>query len=136
MTDIYTPEKRSQIMSGIKNRDTGPERLVRSALHRLGFRFRLSHRDLPGKPDVVITRAKVAVFVNGCYWHSHHCKKGISRSRTNAEFWYKKISDNVRRDARVREDLERLGWRVVTIWECQTRDLHELTQSMREAMNA
>ena len=98
MTDIYSQEKRSAIMSRIRSRDTQPEKIVRAALHRLGLRFRLVASDLPGKPDIVLRSRRTVVFVNGCYWHGHECAKGRSRAQANAEFWAKKIGDNVSRD--------------------------------------
>ena len=111
-------------MSRVRTRDTKPEVLVRSALHRAGFRFRLHRRDLPGKPDIVLPRFRTVVFVNGCFWHGHHCSKG-KRPRTNTEFWNRKIDANVERDAMVKRELERLGWNVVTIWECSVDEAVE-----------
>src|SRR5947209_2120933 len=126
MTDIYSQEKRSAIMSRIRNRDTQPERIVRAALHRLGLRFRLVASDLPGKPDIVLRSRRTVVFVNGCYWHGHECAKGMSRARANAEFWAKKIGDNVSRDAKNNSLLTDQGWRVVVVWECETKDIEKL----------
>jgi DNA mismatch endonuclease (patch repair protein) len=102
MTDIYSREKRSAIMSRIRSRDTHPERIVRAALHRLGVRFRLAANDLPGRPDVVLRSRRAVVFVNDCYWHGHDYAKGRSKAQANSEFWSKKIGDNVSRTTTTR----------------------------------
>jgi DNA mismatch endonuclease (patch repair protein) len=132
MTDIYSQEKRSAIMSRIRSRDTQPEKIVRSALHRLGLRFRLVAGDLPGKPDIVLRRRRTVVFVNGCYWHGHECTKGRSRAQANAEFWAKKIGDNVSRDLKNHDLLSGQGWRVVVVWECETKDIEKLDSKLAE----
>ena len=106
-------------MAGIGRRDTRPELLVRSLLHRLGYRFRLHRQDLPGCPDIVLPRYRTAVLVHGCYWHFH---RGCPAGRLpggNRAFWEKKLNGNRRRDRRNERDLHRLGWKVVTIWECE-----------------
>ena len=126
MAAIYSQEKRSAIMSRIRSRDTQPERIVRAALHRLGLRFRLVANDLPGRPDVVLRGRRTVVFVNGCYWHAHQCAKGRSRAQANAEFWARKIGDNVRRDLKNHGLLSGQGWRVVVVWECETKDIEKL----------
>lgn len=119
--DIVTPEVRSRMMRGIRGKNTGPERSVRSAAHRLGLRFRLHVRELPGRPDLVFPRHKTVIFVHGCFWHRHD--SGLAATpKTREEFWQKKFAANVSRDARKRDGLERAGWRVVEIWECETRD--------------
>lgn len=119
--DIVTPEIRSRMMRGIRGKDTGPERSVRTVAHRLGLRFRLHVRELPGRPDLVFPRHKVVIFVHGCFWHRHDC--GLAAMpKTRTEFWQKKFAANVSRDTRKREGLERAGWRVVEIWECETHD--------------
>ena len=134
MADIYSHEKRSAIMSGIRSRDTQPERIVRAILHRLGLRFRLVVRDLPGRPDIVFRSRRTVVFVNGCYWHGHDCKKGRSRAHTNAEFWSKKIGDNVSRDRRNYVLLTSQGWRLVVVWECETKDIEKLRSTLVEEL--
>lgn len=107
-------------MSRIGAKDTRPEVLVRSLLHRLGYRFRLHGRDLPGTPDIVLPRRGAVVLVNGCFWHGHACKRTrMPKSRT--EYWGPKIEANRRRDARKRRQLASLGWRVVVVWECELR---------------
>jgi DNA mismatch endonuclease, patch repair protein len=120
MADVVSAEKRSQMMAAIKGKNTKPELLVRRALHRRGFRFRLHVRDLPGRPDIVLPRYKAAIFVNGCFWHGHTCKY-FKLPATNTEFWREKISANQERDALKTKQLIGLGFRVLSIWECQTR---------------
>ncbi|WP_221250554.1 very short patch repair endonuclease [Desulfuromonas versatilis] len=120
MGDIYSREKRSEIMSRVRSTDSVAERKVRSALHRAGYRFRLHRKDLPGKPDIVLTKHKLIVFVHGCFWHRH---EGCSRAtipKTNRDFWVEKFSQNVARDMRVRKELEAAGWKVRIVWECET----------------
>ena len=109
-------------MSRIKGRDTKPEMRVRSACHRLGLRFRLQRKELPGKPDLVFPRHKTVIFVHGCYWHSHSCKYGSVVPKTNTEFWQSKRLATVHRDERNLRELEYRGWRVLTYWECETKD--------------
>ena len=109
-------------MSRIKGRDTKPEMRVRSACHRLGLRFRLQRKELPGKPDLVFPRHKTVIFVHGCYWHSHSCKYGSVVPKTNTEFWQTKRLATVHRDERNVRELEYRGWRVLIYWECETKD--------------
>lgn len=119
--DRVSKEARSRNMSRVRSRDTKPEVKIRSLLHRLGFRFRLYYKSLPGKPDIVLKKYKTVIFVNGCFWHHHeNCPKS-KLPETNKDFWEKKISSNVERDRRNKEKLAELGWRVVVIWECQVR---------------
>ncbi len=126
MTDRLTPERRSWLMSRVRSRDTIPERLVRSLVHRLGYRFRLHRRDLPGTPDLVFPSRRAIIFVHGCFWHRHRgCRKATVPS-TRKEFWLQKFARNVNRDATVREALERAGWRVLIVWECELRDIDAL----------
>jgi DNA mismatch endonuclease (patch repair protein) len=120
MVDIVNPKVRSQMMAGIRGRNTKPEMRVRQALHRRGFRFALTDAHLPGRPDVVLTRWKVAVFVHGCFWHWHGCS--LSKlPGSNSQFWERKLAGNVDRDQLAVLMLVSMGWRVVTIWECALR---------------
>ena len=128
MADHLSKEARSRLMSRVKGRDTKPELAVRSALHRAGFRFRLHRRDLPGRPDVVLPRFKTVIFVHGCFWHGHDCKRGKLPS-SNKSFWTTKISGNVRRDKANSDALRDLGWSTITIWECGLD--HGLTKAIR-----
>ena len=123
MPDIFVREKRSKVMAGIKSRDTKPERIVRSVLHRLGYRFRLHCRDLPGTPDIVLPRYRKAILVHGCFWHGHPGCRRSARPTSNAAFWEKKLSANAVRDAQVRDRLIEAGWDVLVIWQCETRDI-------------
>lgn len=122
---------RSSNMRAIKARDTVPELRVRSELHRQGCRFRLCRNDLPGSPDIVFPSLKKVVFVHGCFWHSHPCKRGKRTPKTNVDYWDRKLGRNVLRDAMVKKDLRRLGWKTFVIWECQTRDLDKLIPRLR-----
>lgn len=129
-----TDPARSAVMRAVKGRDTNPEMQVRRAAHALGFRFRLHRKDLPGSPDLVFPRLKTAVFVHGCFWHGHDCARGARAPKTNADYWRAKIARNVARDARVRGELEALGWAVETIWECELKDGEALKQRLAKAL--
>ncbi len=118
MTDRVTPEERSRMMSAVRGSNTKPELFVRQELHANGFSFRLHRADLPGKPDLVLPRFRIAVFVNGCFWHGHHCKRG-KLPETRKDFWERKIRGNIDRDRRARAALTKAGWSVVTIWTCK-----------------
>jgi DNA mismatch endonuclease (patch repair protein) len=122
LTDVVDPGTRSRMMRGIKGRDTKPEMLVRRYLHAVGIRFRLHARSLPGRPDIVIPGRRVAIFVHGCFWHRHMGCRFATTPASRREFWEDKFSRNVERDARKEAELEQLGWRVFTVWECETRD--------------
>lgn len=121
--DKHTPEQRKRNMSAVKGKDTKPELLVRKLLHALGYRFRIQRKDLPGRPDIVLPRYKTAIFVNGCFWHRHEGCKYASTPSTNSEFWEKKFTANVERDARNYAALKALGWKVLIIWECEVKEI-------------
>lgn len=135
MTDRLSPERRSALMSHVKSKDTGPEKIVRSWLHRHGYRFRLHRKDLPGSPDIVLSKYRTVVFVHGCFWHRHPGCRRASRPSTNVEFWERKFRTNVERDAVVRKRLEALGWKVVVIWECETRKTCPFVERLVEAFD-
>jgi DNA mismatch endonuclease (patch repair protein) len=120
MVDIVDAATRSRMMSGIRGRNTRPEILIRSLLHRRGFRFRLDARDLPGRPDIVLPRYRAVVFVHGCFWHGHDCHL-FKWPQTRVEFWREKIDRNRSNDAKVTAALRERGWRVATVWECALR---------------
>ena len=113
-------------MSRIRGRDTKPELIVRSMVHRMGYRFRLHVKGLVGKPDLVLPRHRKIIFVHGCYWHMHRCRFGKVVPKTNTEFWQNKRQGNVDRDRRNLRTLRREGWKVLVIWECWTRDEEKL----------
>jgi DNA mismatch endonuclease (patch repair protein) len=121
MSDNRTPESRSALMSRIGGRDTAPELTVRRMLHALGYRFRLHRRDLPGTPDVVFPSRRKAIFVNGCFWHAHGCKIG-KPPKSKRRYWTPKLERNRARDRENRHDLHALGWRSMTVWQCQIRN--------------
>ena len=108
-------------MRSIRRQNTVPELVVRSALHRSGFRFRLHDKRLPGTPDLVLRKHKAVIFVNGCFWHGHNCRHGRARPKHNAAWWLTKLAENKQRDRRKRRQLRALGWRVIDVWECQVR---------------
>lgn len=122
MADVHTPAQRSFNMSRIKARDTKPEKLLRSLLHRSGLRFRKNVAALPGKPDIVFPKHKAVVLVHGCYWHRHANCRYATTPATNASFWAKKFAGTIERDKAATEALQRLGWRIYIAWECEMRN--------------
>ena len=122
MTDHLTPEQRSWNMAQIKDKDTKPEVLVRSMLHRDGYRFRKNVKELPGKPDIVLPKYKTVIFVHGCFWHRHKGCKYATTPGTNVEFWQQKFERNVSNDRKHARELRKLGWHVITVWECALRN--------------
>ena len=129
MTDRISKERRSWNMSRIRGSNTTPEIRVRSVLHKLGYRFRLHSRALPGIPDIVLPKYKAVVFVHGCFWHRHGCKS-TPTPKTNRRFWRRKFEQNIARDAVVRKQLRALGWRVLIIWACGVKDEAKLKQQL------
>ena len=128
--DRLTAARRSWNMSRIKGRDTVPEKRVRSLLHRLGFRFSLRNQKLPGRPDIVLTSRKTAIFVHGCFWHRHKSCKNSVLPKTREEFWLSKLNGNVERDKMNAIALKRLGWKVLTIWECEVEEEVQLSRRL------
>lgn len=122
MTDIVSGRRRSEMMAGIRGRDTAPERAVRRVAHRMGLRFRLHRKDLPGRPDLVFPRHRLAVFVHGCFWHRHEGCRYAYTPKSRVAFWTRKFAGNVARDRRNEDALRDLGWRVLIVWECEARD--------------
>ena len=121
MADVFTTQERSEIMSRIRSANTKPEWILRSALHRLGFRFRLRDRRLPGSPDVILPKYRTVVFVHGCFWHRHAGCKLASNPKSNSAFWEDKFRRNVERDQRNLDDLHHQGWNTSILWECQLK---------------
>jgi DNA mismatch endonuclease (patch repair protein) len=115
-------EARRNLMRAVRQKDTAPEMRVRRALHALGLRYRLNVEGLPGRPDLVFPKYGCVLFVHGCFWHGHRCRHGRVVPRRNAAFWLKKIATNRDRDSTKRQMLRALGWRVLTVWECQIDD--------------
>jgi DNA mismatch endonuclease (patch repair protein) len=124
--DVFDKEKRSWIMSRIEGLDTKPELLVRSIVHRLGYRFRLHKRDMPGNPDIVFSKKRKVIFVHGCFWHGHKGCLRAERPTSNIPFWRKKLDSNIARDRRNIRLLKKSGWQVLIIWQCQTKNLDML----------
>lgn len=118
MSDIFSSQKRSDIMSKISGKNTKPEILVRKFLFSKGFRYRINVKTLPGKPDIVLPKYNKIIFINGCFWHGHNCKKGKLPS-SNIDFWKEKISNNKSRDDKNSDLLVKLGWKVIIIWQCE-----------------
>ena len=129
--DTLSTEARSRLMSRIKGRDTKPELLVRSTAHRLGLRFRLHDKRLPGKPDLVLPKHRTVIFVHGCFWHGHTCKRGARQPKDNAAYWRAKIARNVARDGASLKTLKQNGWSPLVIWECETRDPVKLSRRIQ-----
>lgn len=130
MADTRSPEQRRRIMRSVGTKDTGPEMVVRRLLHRLGYRYRLHQRDLPGTPDIVFPGRQRAIFVHGCYWHGHGCSKG-RLPKSNEEYWGTKIARNRKRDAAKEAALRELGWGVLAVWQCEIKDEVTLAEKLR-----
>lgn len=121
MVDVVDSETRSRMMSGIRGKDTKPELLIRSLLHRRGFRFRLHVKNMPGKPDLVLRRYGAVILIHGCFWHGHDCP-AFKWPSSRVDFWRTKILRNQENDRKAKQRLAEMGWRVLTIWECAMRD--------------
>lgn len=132
MADVLTPKQRSFNMSRIRNRDTKPEIIVRSIVHSMGYRYRLHKSDLPGKPDLVLVRHHKIINVHGCFFHMHACRYGRVVPATNAEFWLNKRLSNVSRDRRNLRQLKKAGWKVMTVWECETKNATYLARKIEK----
>ena len=135
MADIYSRKRRSDIMSRIVSKDTLPEIKVRRVLHRMGYRFRINRKDLPGKPDIVLPKWKTVVFVHGCFWHGHDCCEGHI-PKTNWSYWAPKLERNRKRDLENADKLDKLDWKRIVVWECQTGSLKKLEDRLRKAMHS
>jgi DNA mismatch endonuclease (patch repair protein) len=134
-TDVFSPEKRSEVMSKIGSKNSRPELLVRSALHKLGYRFRLHSKDLPGKPDIVLPKYRTAIFIHGCFWHQHESCRYGHLPRSNLEYWGPKLKRNKERDVKNQAELKKLGWKVLVIWECQiSKNLIKAVQEIHKIL--
>lgn len=129
MADTRTPEQRRRIMQSVGTANTGPEMTVRRLLHRLGYRYRLHPRKLPGRPDIVFPGRLGAIFVHGCFWHNHGCVKGRA-PKSKLDYWGPKLEANKERDARNEAGLRGLGWDVLTVWQCETADAEVLESTL------
>lgn len=118
INDLSAKQKRSYIMSRVKQKDTKIEVLLRSKLHRLGYRFRINNRNLPGSPDIVLNKYTTAIFVHGCFWHGHGGCKKSRMPKTHLEYWLPKIDNNKKRDSIKTKELLQMGWRVAVVWQC------------------
>lgn len=136
MTDIFSKQKRSEVMSAIRSKNTRPEKVVRSMLHRMGLRFRNHGKRLPGKPDVVLARYKTVVEIHGCFWHRHQGCKLASNPSANKKFWQAKFKRNVTRDEANRKELRKMGWRTILVWECELRKPERLERRLARLMDA
>lgn len=134
MVDVVSLADRSRMMAGIKGKNSQPELLVRRMLFASGYRFRLHRRDMPGTPDIVMPGRKVAIFVHGCFWHHHQGCRYAKMPATRPDFWKAKLEANVERDSRAVEKLQALGWRVLCVWECSTRNA-EAAADLQDAMS-
>ena len=129
MPDVYDREVRSRVMRRIRKTDTEPEMSVRRLLHRKGYRFRLHRADLPGTPDIVLPKHRTVVLVHGCFWHQHSCPLG-KKPKSNLSYWLPKLRRNIERDANNRAALLDKGWKVITVWECETQDAEALEHKL------
>lgn len=135
MTDVFSRKKRSWIMSRVKGRDTGPELVVRSQIHRMGYRFRLCCRDLPGYPDIVLPHHRKVVFVHGCFWHSHRGCPRATKPASNRAFWRKKLRSNFTRDRKHMTQIRKLGWKALVVWECEVKQPKVLMRKLRRFLS-
>lgn len=134
--DKWSKEKRSEVMSHIRSKNTKPEMMVRSALHKLGYRYSLHRKELPGQPDLTLPKYNSVIFINGCFWHQHRkCRNGhIPKTRT--EYWRNKFDKNVERDRRSYRELRKCGWNVIIVWECEIKnDLHSVIKNIIKKLN-
>lgn len=127
---MQTTKQRSHVMRRVRGKDTGPELIVRRLAHHMGYRYRLHRKNLPGKPDLAFISRRKVIFVHGCFWHGHDCKRGARVPKTNTDYWRHKIEGNRTRDADTRTALMMQGWSVLTIWECETKDQDALARNI------
>lgn len=132
--DTISKERRSWNMSRIRSKNTKPELIVRSLLHRLGYRFRLHRKDLPGIPDIVLPKYKTVIFVHGCFWHRHPGCKYAYTPKSNIDKWEKKFNENVQRDIHVQEKLRKLKWNTIIVWECELHEINSLKLRLKSTL--
>ena len=136
MTDIFSEEQRSYVMSRVSSKDTKPEKIVRSFLHRSGFRFRLHMVNLPGKPDLVLAKYKTVIFVHGCFWHRHKDCKKATTPQSRKGFWEEKFKRNVIRDKENCQALRRNGWKILVVWECELTNVQKRSKRLANLVTA
>lgn len=136
MADELTQQQRSDLMRRVRGKDTAPEWSVRRLLHGLGYRYRLHASRLPGKPDLCFPARRKAIFVHGCFWHGHNCRRGARMPKTNCDYWIRKLARNKDRDAAQQDALAAAGWAVMVVWECEIRDLATLAQRLDDFLGA
>lgn len=136
MADVFTKEKRRNIMRQVRSKDTAPELKVRRLLHAQGYRYTLHSSKLPGKPDIMFSRRKTVIFVHGCFWHQHPQCKSATRPSSNTAYWQKKLARNIDRDAAAVSALEAAGWRVIVVWECmlKTKNMEALREYLKNQL--
>ncbi|MGE4441037.1 MAG: very short patch repair endonuclease [Desulfomicrobium sp.] len=135
MTDTLSPAERSELMSRIRSKDSGPEMRLRRLIYRLGYRYRLHVKDLPGTPDLVFPSRRAVIFMHGCFWHHHEGCKLARLPKSKLDFWKKKLESNKNRDASQQLRLHELGWRVLVVWECELDDADRLTMTIRHFLD-
>lgn len=131
MADVLTPEQRSATMARVRGKDTGPEIRVRSIIHKMGYRYRLQGRNLPGNPDLVFKGRKKVIFIHGCFWHGHDCKAGAKRPKTNIDYWLPKLKRTKVRDAQNQIKLKKMGWDFLVLWECELKNEAAVAEKIR-----
>jgi len=134
MVDHLSKKKRSWNMSRIRSKNTEPELIVRSLLHKMGYRFRMHRKDLPGNPDIVLPKYKTVIFVHGCFWHRHKGCKRCSTPSTNKDYWQAKFDRNIQNDVKNKDALKKIGWKVLAIWECETTNTEMLKIIIQKKM--
>jgi len=138
MADIWSREKRSEVMGKVRSRDTKPEIAVRKLLHGMGYRFTVNgpkNKNLPGRPDIVLPKYKTVVFVHGCFWHRHKGCRMAASPKSNKKFWQEKFARNVARDRRNSRKLRNQGWRVLVVWECEVRMAEKLSKKLKRGID-
>jgi DNA mismatch endonuclease (patch repair protein) len=135
VVDHVDPAKRALIMAAVHSQDTGPEVAVRKIIHRLGYRYRLHDRALPGRPDLVFPSRRKVIFVHGCFWHRHPKCRYATSPKTREEFWEAKFTSNVARDRIARRELKRMGWAILTVWQCELKKPDKLTERLNDFLS-
>ena len=136
MPDVFTPEERSRIMAKVHGANTAPEKTVRSLIHRMGYRFRLNVKELPGKPDIILPRHKKIILIHGCFWHQHEGCPQAARPTSNTDYWNKKLDRNMIRDNGNMQKLEYLGWNVLVLWECEIKKQDLLLERLNSFLSS